>query len=92
MTREHRITTRARSGVLTVTEHPDRIALRLTFDRYGQLGDEADIARQLWPLLARFDADPRPLDFDAPDFGQRAVIDTDASDRPFAIVTEETRQ
>lgn len=92
MTREHPIKTSARSGVLTVTEHADRIALRLTFDRYGDFGDMAEVLRQLWPLLSRFDADSRPIDFDAPDFGQRALIDFDANGRAFAAVTEDTRQ
>jgi hypothetical protein len=92
MKREYRIATFARCGVLTITEHPDRIELRLTFDRYGELGDEADILRQLRPLLAPFDSDPRPLAFDAPDLGQHAVIDFDAQGRPFAVVAEEPRQ
>jgi hypothetical protein len=92
MTRAYPIKTAARSGVLTVTERHDRVELRLTFDRYGELGDEADILRQLRPLLAPFDSDPRPLAFDAPDLGQHAVIDFDAQGRPFAVVAEEPRQ
>jgi hypothetical protein len=92
MKREYRIATFARCGVLTVTERPDRIELQLTLDRYGELGDEPDIVRQLRPLLAPFDSDPRPLSFDAPDLGRRAVIDFDAVGQPFAIVAEEPRQ
>ena len=91
MTREHPIKTAARSGVLTVTECPDRITVRLTFDRYGDCGDAAEIARQIWPLFSRFDTDPRPIDFDAPDLGQRAVIDS-ADGCAFAVLAEETRQ
>jgi hypothetical protein len=99
VTREHRIATRAypiktaaRAGTLTVTERADRIAMRLTFDRYGDLGDEVAILKQLLPLLAPFDRDPRPLDFDAPDIGSRLVIDTDTDGRTFAVATEEPRQ
>jgi hypothetical protein len=92
MTREHRIKTPARTGVLTVTEHPDRIDVLLTFDRYGALGDEAAIAAQVWPLLAPYDSDPRPLQFDDPYLGRRALIDFGSDGRPFAVVTEEPRQ
>jgi hypothetical protein len=90
--REHTIRTERRTGTLTVTEHADRIALRLTFDRYGELGDEAEIARQLAPLLARFDADPRPLDFSAPDLGQRAVIDAGRDGPAFSVLVEAARR
>jgi hypothetical protein len=92
MTREHRIVTSCRTGLLTVTEHADRIVLRLTFDRYGELGDEAEIARQLAPLLAAFDRDPRPLDFESPDTGRRAVINFDEVGRPVAVVTSDPLQ
>jgi hypothetical protein len=92
MTREYPITTAVRSGLLTVAEHTDRIALRLTFDRYGDFGDEADIVRQLRPIFAAFDRDPRPLVLDAPDYGSRARIDCDRDGRAFAIVETETRQ
>jgi len=90
--REYPIKTARRTGLLTVTEHADRIVLRLTFDRYGTLGDEAEIARQLAPLLAPFDRDPRPLDFESPDTGQRAAIDFDEAGRPVAVVTSEPLQ
>jgi len=92
MKHEYPIKTAARTGLLTVTEHADRIAICLTFDRFGDLGDALDIARQLLPVLARFDSDPRPLAFDAPGMGMRAAIDLDGDGKPFAVLAEETRQ
>lgn len=91
MTRDYPIKTAARSGVLTVTEHPDRIELALTFSRYGDLGDGADILRQLAPHVRRYDADPRPLVVDSPDFGRRAVV-FDAPEGTYMFAAEETRQ
>lgn len=90
--REYEIRTPVRTGMLTVTEHADRITLKLTLSRYGELGDEAEIARQLAPLLAPFDCDPRPLDFESPDTGQRAAIDFDEAGRPVAVFTSEPLQ
>lgn len=92
MTREYPIRTSRRTGMLTVTEHAGRIVLRLVFDRYGEFGDEAVLARQLWPILARFDRDPRPLHFEVPDAGQRVEIDFDRDGRPVAVVTTEPLQ
>ena len=92
MTREYPIKTTARAGVLTVTEHADRIALALTFDRIGDFGDLPAILSQLRPLLCRYDRDPRPLVMTGTDTGLRAAIDVDDNGKPFAALTEETRQ
>lgn len=92
MTRDYPIKTPARAGVLTVTEHADRIDARLSFDRYGDFGDLSAIVGQLHAVLSRYDRDPRPLLMVGTDTGTRAAIDVDASGRPFAVVTEEPRQ
>ena len=92
MTRDYPIKTPARAGVLTVTEHADRIDARLSFDRYGELGDASAILAQLRPVLSRYDRDPRPLVLIGTDTGTRAAIDVDCNGRPFAVVTEEPRQ
>lgn len=92
MTRTHRIVTSARTGLLTVTGHADRVSLCLTFDRYGELGDELEVLRQLARLLLPYDLDPRPLHFESPDAGERAVIDVDTTGQAFAVVAREPRQ
>ena len=91
-TRTHTIRTKHRTGTLTVTERADRIDMRLIFDCYGELGDGAEVMPQLWAALIQFDRDPRPIKFEAPDFGARLLVDTDEQGRPFAIATQETRQ
>ena len=92
MRRDHPITTSARTGVLTVIEHDDRIDLRLTFDVYGDLGDDAEVRRQLLPLMLPFDNDPRPLRFHNQHSGQVAMIDVTEDGTPFAVIREPTRQ
>ena len=92
MTREYKIKTPLRTGTLTVTEQPDCVVLALTFDRYGEFGDGAAILAQLRPVLSRYDRDPRPVQFDDPNLGQRALTDFDGDGRPIAVVTQETRQ
>jgi hypothetical protein len=60
-TTTHRIKTRYRRGSLRITERPDCVVMKLRFDRYGVLGDEANIRARLRPLLAKYADDPRPI-------------------------------
>ena len=91
MTREYPIRTSARSGVLIVQESAAKVLMRLTFDRYGELGDEREIARQLAPLLTPYDGDHRPVELDAPDIGANALIHVGRDNRPFAVLSVEER-
>jgi hypothetical protein len=90
-TRSYPIKTSQRTGTLTVTEHPDRIVIVLQLDRYGEVGDEAELIRQMAPVLMPLNTDPRPFVFDVPDLGSKAVIDLTSDGRPFAIVADEVR-
>ena len=59
-----------RDGVCIVTEHFDRIALRFSFSRYGELNDEVEIMEWLFSIFDKFEGDPRPVNLDnelAPD-------------------------
>ena len=61
MTRIVSITTHARTGTLEIGERNDRVFLALTFDKYGDFGDLAEITKQLAREIIRFDGDGRPL-------------------------------
>lgn len=61
MTRIVSITTHARTGTLEIDERNDRVFLALTFDKYGDFGDLAEITKQLAREIIRFDGDGRPL-------------------------------
>ena len=87
----HPIKTSARTGTLTVTEYPDRIVIVLRLDRYGEVGDEAELIRQMVPVLMPLNTDPRPFVFDTPNLGSKAVIDLDRNGRLLAIVVDEVR-
>ena len=81
-TREYTISTSARNGMLSVSDEHDRVRLTLKFDRYGILGDEAELERELRGVFAQFgrDADfqfgcePRPTVLAMPDVGGRSLI------------------
>ena len=92
MTREYPIKTSARTGVLTVTEHADRVEAHLHFDQQGARDDELEIVSQLQPFLSRFDRDDRPLLVIGADTGIRAAIDVDDFGVPFALLIEEPRR
>jgi len=77
--REYPITTRARTGTLTVTEAPDQVRVMLKFDRYGVLGDEPELERELGRVLDQCaresrTIEPRPIVLESPDVGQRSLI------------------
>ena len=55
MTRIVSITTHARTGTLEIDERNDRVFLALTFDKYGDFGDLAEITKQLAREIIRFD-------------------------------------
>ena len=57
MTRIVSITTHARTGTLEIDERNDRVFLALTFDKYGDFGDLAEITKQLAREIIRFDGD-----------------------------------
>ena len=57
MTRIVPITTHARTGTLEIDERNDRVFLALTFDKYGDFGDLAEITKQLAREIIRFDGD-----------------------------------
>jgi hypothetical protein len=88
----HWIQTAARTGRIEVRLREDRIEMRLTFTRYGELGDVDEIARQLAAVLRRFDGDPRPLLFVAPDLGQQTRIATVAQGLLRVELASEARQ
>ncbi len=66
-----------RTGTCTVTEHPDRVEVRLTFNRYGDLGDKPEVMQWLEPIFTAFDSDPRRLVMNHPHSGQRLVVSGD---------------
>ena len=49
MTRIVPITTHARTGTLEIDERNDRVFLALTFDKYGDFGDLAEMRRGAGP-------------------------------------------
>ena len=73
MTRIVPITTHARTGTLEIDERNDRVFLALTFDKYGDFGDLAEITKQLAREIIRFDGDGRPLIMRNPPRGGTAV-------------------
>ena len=82
MTRIVSITTHARTGTLEIGERNDRVFLALTFDKYGDFGDLAEITKQLAREIIRFDGDGRPLIMRNPTTGETATC----YDGWFAIV------
>jgi hypothetical protein len=79
---QYTIATRERTGTLTATDGAGHVRVTLKFDRYGVLGDEAELERELRSAIARFctDAagqfvcDPRLTVLAVPDTGGRTLI------------------
>jgi hypothetical protein len=79
---EYKITTSARTGTLTAIEAADHVRLTLKFDKYGILGDEPELERELRQVLAQFGRDaeahfgcePRPIVLSVPAVGERSLI------------------
>lgn len=74
MVQTHVIKLPKRTGILTITQEPDRILVKLTFDRYGFFGDEEAIKEWLGPLFEQYDNDKRPLVMKNPTTGEIATI------------------
>jgi hypothetical protein len=77
--REYEIRTHLRAGTLTVTEAPDQVRVTLKFNRYGVLGDEPELERELGRVLDQCaresrTIEPRPIVLESPDVGQRSLI------------------
>lgn len=87
----HLIQTPARRGSLEVTEQPDRIILRLRFDKYGALGDDAELENWMRPIFEAYEADPRPFVLDHPGTGQVATIWGDRDQSVLAVFTPDSR-
>ena len=81
-TERRHLTTHARTGTLEIDERNDRVFLALTFDKYGDFGDLAEITKQLAREIIRFDGDGRPLIMRNPTTGETATC----YDGGFAIV------
>jgi hypothetical protein len=75
MTKTLTLKTKAgRTFTLKVTEEPGRVVVDLAATEYGNLGDEAELAAWLGPILTGYDADPRPLVMANPHSGEVATI------------------
>ena len=64
---------------MDITEEPNRIFVRLRFDKYGDFGDDKEISNWMLPLFERYDNDHRPIVMDNPSSGQTAAIFGDES-------------
>jgi hypothetical protein len=63
-----------RTGELRVTERSDLIVAELSFDRYGDLGDIAEVETWLGSIFAKYDEDARPVCLRHPLTGELAIV------------------
>jgi hypothetical protein len=63
-----------RTGKATISEHPEHIMVVLTFSRYGDLGDEAEIRLWLGEVLKKYEYDPRPVCMPNPTTNELAIV------------------
>jgi hypothetical protein len=50
-----------RTGTCEVTEHTDKVVIRLRWDKYGGFDDMRKVAAWLGPIFESYDSDPRPV-------------------------------
>lgn len=75
----HELRTSRRLVTLTVVEFSHQVAVNVTADRRGVLGDEGEIHPWLTARLARFEDDPRPVTMTY--LGTRIVTSNHGDDR-----------
>jgi hypothetical protein len=63
-----------RIGELRVTERPGFIVVELSFDKYGDLGDETEVRAWLRPIFEKYEGDPRPVYMPHPLNGELAIL------------------
>lgn len=80
-----------RTGRLEVLEEPSRIFIKLTFNKYGAFDDFENVDRWLFPILERYDSDPRPFIMENPTTGEVATIYGDSSNHLAIIRPPSTR-
>lgn len=90
MTETHFIKLPKRSGKLEVIEEPTRIVMKIRFDKYGDFGDLDEVKKWLWPIMEKYEADPRPMIMDNPMTGERVTVMGDASN--FVALIEPPRR
>lgn len=65
-TKRHLLKTARRTFRLTITEYPSHVSLSIIPSRTGNLDDVEVLAAWLGPILAPYDADPRPIELSHP--------------------------
>ena len=84
-------TSKARTGTVTVDELDDMVRVAVTFSAYGRHGDEEAFAAFMFPILSRYEDDPRPVQMTHPLTGEVATI-SKAGGLPYAVVKAPTKQ
>ncbi len=63
-----------RTATLQITEHADKIEVKLRLDHYGEFGDSAEFQRWVQGILYPYENDPRPVIFDNPHNGDMVAV------------------
>lgn len=71
---QHKLVTKHRTVIITLTEMTDRIIVAFEFSKTGRLGDEEEIKKWQLSIFRPYDKDPRPFQVTNPRSGQVATI------------------
>ena len=87
----HTFKSNVRTGTVTVDELEDVVRVEVRFSAYGRHGDEQAFAAFMFPILCRYENDPRPVQMTHPLTGEVATI-RKAGSLPYAVVKSPTKQ
>jgi hypothetical protein len=73
-TQTHIVKLPRRTGKAQITERSGFVVVELSFDKYGNLGDEAEVRTWLGTIFEKYEDDPRPVFMPHPATGELAML------------------